>query len=158
MWRPDVFGQQAGEQAGRVVARLFTPGRCERQGPRPDSCPVQRTTRCARIFSGRSEPANGGTVQMERTRMSFVLMTHRRRPARIVVTIALVLCVLSWRTIALAGTTGALSGVVSDAATRQPLAGARVTATSPSKRGRARRTAAGTSCSCRWHPTRTPFP
>ncbi len=65
--------------------------------------------------------------------MGFVLMTHRRRPAWIVVVTALALCALSWRTIASAGTTGTLSGVISDAATRQPLAGASVTATSPAQ-------------------------
>ncbi len=60
-------------------------------------------------------------------------MAHWLRPFRVVAAIALVLSLVCQGTWVLAGTTGTLSGTVTDSATHQPLAGAKVTATSPSQ-------------------------
>src|SRR5450631_2647130 len=60
-------------------------------------------------------------------------MPFSRTLRKIAGALALVVAVVFSQTFALAGTTGTFSGTVTDAATRQPLAGAKVTVTSPSQ-------------------------
>ena len=55
------------------------------------------------------------------------------RPFRVVAVITFIVSVLCQGTLVLAGTTGTLSGTVTNAATHQPLAGAKVMVTSPSQ-------------------------
>jgi hypothetical protein len=60
-------------------------------------------------------------------------MAYWLRPFRVVAAIALILSLFCQGTWVLAGTTGTLSGTVTDAATHSPLAGAKVTVVSPSQ-------------------------
>jgi hypothetical protein len=60
-------------------------------------------------------------------------MTHWLQPFRIVAAIALLISLVCQGTRVLAGTTGTLSGTVTDATTHQPLAGATVSVASPSQ-------------------------
>ena len=60
-------------------------------------------------------------------------MAHWLRPFRVVAVIALMLSLICQGTLVLAGTTGTLTGAVTDATTHQPIAGAKVTVTSPSQ-------------------------
>ncbi len=60
-------------------------------------------------------------------------MAYWLRPFRVFAAVALVLSLLCQGTFVLAGTTGSLSGVLTDAATHRPLAGAKITVASPSQ-------------------------
>jgi hypothetical protein len=63
--------------------------------------------------------------------------------SRVLVAVFVVLSIVSQGTLVLAGTTGTLSGTVIDSATKQPLVGAKVTATSPSQISSATTTSSG---------------
>ena len=86
-------------------------------------------------------------------------MTTILRTVRSVAALAMILAfVLQETTSVLAGTTGSITGSVADANTGKPIAGARVTATSPSQSAAATTDAADGSRSCRSRPTRIRSP